>query len=244
MTISGFDVKLRFLGSLWLIDTVKDKNQEAIWFHGIFRGDTKMVKRIIGIVCSFASLFGLIIMVRPRGQAFTVMQGGLLTLALVFLVYTIFEEIKSYCEQKPLTMTRDSKIHDYMFNWLAQGGRAVIFTHNLTWGENKKIKDLLRSKAEHNELTICLPKKTTLVEELERIGAEVCVYPELDHTPQASFTIVRKGRLDSRVAVGRRMKNKHVIEEFALGEHPVFHVANDLTDIIIKFNRWKKENKQ
>ncbi|MCI0562065.1 MAG: hypothetical protein MN733_26555, partial [Nitrososphaera sp.] len=83
-----------------------------------------------------------------------------------------------------------------------------------------------------NELTICLPDRIALADELEREGARVCLYPRLGYTPQSRFTIINKDRMDSQVAVGRRIRDKHVIEEFSLGEHPVFSVANDLVEVI------------
>jgi hypothetical protein len=201
-----------------------------------------MVLQIITTIGSFASLMGLIFIILPSGQRLTGLQGFLLGVGMVFFVVTILFMIVMGRKSRIFRVRKEARIRKYMFKWISQDGRAVIFSRNLSWVRDEQMKDLLRRKAERNELTVCLPNRIQLLEDLEQAGAEICIYPELGYVPAASFTIVRQGRMDSRVAVGRMIKNKHVIEEFGVGEHPVFHVANDLTSIIIRFSHSRGNN--
>jgi len=181
-------------------------------------------------------------MVRPESEQLTSVQGLVLGIAICLFVGAILQEFWTWHKNRVLTLRKDSAIKKYMYKWISQDGRAVIFSRNLSWINDEKIGSLLLSKAENKELTICLPERINLVEGLEEAGAEICVYPELEYVPEASFTIIRQGRMDARVAVGRKIKRKHVIEEFGLGEHPVFHVANDLTNVIIRFSHLRDNN--
>lgn len=55
-----------------------------------------------------------------------------------------------------------AEINDYMYNWISKGGRVVIFTRDMSWASDARIKDLLLRKAELEELSICVPKKIPL----------------------------------------------------------------------------------
>ncbi len=201
-----------------------------------------MIMRVLTIVGSFASLCALVIMVRPEEKQLTSIQGLMLGIAICLFVGAVLQEFWASYKNRVLKFRKDSAIKKYMYKWISQDGRAVIFSRNLSWINDKKIETLLLSKAKSKELTICLPERLSLVEGLEEAGAEICVYPELQYDPEVSFTIIRQGRMDARVAVGRTIKRKHVIEEFGLGEHPVFHVANDLTNVIIRLNHLRSKN--
>jgi len=207
-----------------------------------YEAERKMITRILMMGGSFASLCGLVIMIGRQGKGMTGVHGGVLGIAICVFMLALMQEFCNWRKNRVLTFRKDSAIKQYMYKWISQGGRAVIFSRNLSWVNDEKMTSLLISKAENKELTICLPERISLVEGLETAGAEICVYPELEYIPEASFTIIRQGRMDARVAVGRRIKRKHVIEEFGLGEHPVYHVANDLTRVIIQFSRLRGKN--
>jgi hypothetical protein len=128
-----------------------------------------------------------------------------------------------------------------MFNWISKGNRVAIFTRDMTWTDTNDIKELLCKKAGNHELSIYLPEITQrikpFIEELKNYGASIYTYPELDLIPESRFTIINKDRSDAQVAVGRNVKGKHTIEEYTIGEHPVFGIANDLTRVICKHNK-------
>ncbi|MBA7716071.1 hypothetical protein ES703_125132 [subsurface metagenome] len=131
-----------------------------------------------------------------------------------------------------------------MYKWISGGGRVEILSHDMSWVSDEEMKELLRSKARKDELCLCLPKEIPLSEELKKEGAQIYTYSELKYVPQSRFTIINSGRMDSQVAVGRRSGEKHVIEEFSIGKHPIFSVANDLVNLIIQFDQWKRQQGQ
>jgi hypothetical protein len=127
------------------------------------------------------------------------------------------------------------KIRDYMYKWISHGSRVAICTRDMSWVVDDEMRQMLSGKARAHELTLCLPTAIPLSDQLMAEGAAVVTYDVLRYVPQSRFTIVRQGRLDSKVAVGRHFPTGHIIEEFALGDHPVFAVANDLVEILTRF---------
>ena len=190
---------------------------------------------------SFASLFGLIFLLRPLGEPLTPLQGLLLGIGICALFAAVGIQIWHYLKTKPKSMTKESQIRDFMYKWITRGGRVAILSNDMSWVNDDEMKDLLRSKAHRDELCLCLPKEISLSYELKSEGAQVYTYPELGYVPQSRFTIINKGRMDAQVAVGRRCGEKHVIEQFPLGGHPIFSVADDLVNIIIKFYEFKRQ---
>lgn len=203
-----------------------------------------MILRILPMLGSFASLAGLIVMIRPAGQPFTVWQGIVLGVAICLFAGAITLEIRSSLRSKPLSLADETQIRDYMYRWISRGGRVAIFSRDMSWVRDEEMKEMLLSKAHRNELCICLPHKIPLVEELAGEGAEVCVYPELEYVPKSRFTIINRERADAQVAVGRRSEGKHVIQEFAVGDHPFSSVANDLVEVIVRFDHWKRSERE
>lgn len=127
-----------------------------------------------------------------------------------------------------------------MRRWIGGGGRVAVFSHDLTWVD-ERARRLLETKAQRNELEVFVPKRTgnvaALLDELERRGAAIYIYPELEYVPRSRFTIVNRGRVGPRVAVGRAVGDKWRIDIFSEGEDPVFAVANDLIEVIVNLNR-------
>jgi len=201
-----------------------------------------MNMRIITIIGTLASLVGLIFAIRRPDQPLNVLQGILLAGAICFFIIAVILEIKYY-KQRPLYLKKESQIRDYMHKWISRGGIAAIFSHDMSWVKDQEMIELLRSKARRSELCIYLPVRIPLADELEREGAQIFVYPELNYIPQSRFTVINQGRWDAQVAVGRAVKDKHMIEEFSAGEHPVFSVANDLMEIIMRFYRSRNANR-
>jgi hypothetical protein len=128
-----------------------------------------------------------------------------------------------------------------MKNWISKGGRVAVFTRDMTWANDNDMKKLLTKKAKDHELLLIMPEKIELSNQLETDGAEIFTYQELNHDPESRFTIIHKGRMDSEVAVGRKVNGKHKIEEFQKGQHPIFSIADDLIDILIKYNKINNE---
>ncbi|OEH85561.1 hypothetical protein BHU72_15070 [Desulfuribacillus stibiiarsenatis] len=194
-------------------------------------------KKLFASTASFASLIGLAVTLRTVGQTFTTFQQLLISGAIIFFLINIYLEYKD----SPKIYRKEKDINEYMYSWISRGGRVAIFTRDMTWAKQENIKALLFNKAANNELAIYLPEVTpkisSFLDELESLGAELYQYPELDLVPESRFTIINKDRNDARVAVGRTVNGKHVIEEYDMGGHPVFFLANDITKAIYKHNK-------
>lgn len=197
----------------------------------------KLIAFLFSIWGSFASLLGCEISLHPNLNFGTI---SLIWLAALFFVAVIssIQSVKQYINTKPKVYRSQDEINNYMYNWISKGGRVTISTRDMSWGDSNKIQSLLIEKARKRELCICLPENTALTKMLKREGAEIYTYPQLEHTPTSRFTIIHKDSISARVAIGKTNDgNAHVIEEFSLGNHPAFAVANDYTELIIKFNK-------
>lgn len=160
---------------------------------------------------------------------------------LLFLAAAIFAvalklEVADTLKTRPHVMRNVDQIRDYMYAWIARAGRVAIFTHDMTWVRDEELKDLLRRKAREDELIVCLPNSTPLARELDEIGATVYSYSQLNYVPRSRFTIIKLGRGDAEVAVGRDVSGSHIIEEFQIGRHPAFTMAEDLVSIIARIS--------
>ncbi|NDV42387.1 hypothetical protein [Flagellimonas sediminis] len=197
-----------------------------------------MIKNILSQIGSIASLCGLIFSLKTDQQSFGGWQWFLVFISILFFIVSIYLIVSEYLSNKPKMYTKKSDIRDYMYNWIKNGGRVVIFTRDMSWVNDEEMKNLLRNKSRGKECIICMPNKIDKVVEFESEGATVIEYSSLDYTPLSRFTITNYGRYDAKIAVGKSLGNgKHLIEEFGNGEHPYFQVANDLVRILEKSAR-------
>lgn len=65
-------------------------------------------------------------------------------------------------------------------------------------------------------------------------GARIATYPDLSYVPLSRFTLIRHGRQDTEVAIGRRIRGVHTIETFGPGIHPAFALAEDLVEFVLR----------
>lgn len=100
------------------------------------------------------------------------------------------------------------------------------------------IRELLDKKAQENNLILCLPDKSSLSNDLEKLGAHVYTFNSLGVVPESRFTIIRYGRFDAEVAIGHRFQGRHRIETFQRGLHPAQAMADDLVDFVKHFNEY------
>ena len=125
----------------------------------------------------------------------------------------------------------EGRIRGYLVHWIKNGGRVAIWTRDMSWAEDSEMNELLRLKAQSRELIICLPNETETTEKLRKYGAEVVAYGAWD-SPITSFTITNYSRAGSRVAIGRRKGNLHIIQEFSAEQHSAFDMASDLVRLV------------
>lgn len=202
---------------------------------------TNLIVRLLSVLGSSASLLSLIFVFHPSGEAFSAIEGILIGFGVVLTAVAVFMDIRDFVSHRPKAFKTKKQIRDYMYHWIDGGGKVCIFSNDLSWvDDDSEMIDMLRRKAEKNELSICIPEMIPIAETLKANGATILTYAPLKVVPQSRFTIINCGRLDSQVAVGRRMDGVHVIEEFGAGDHPVFAVASDLVEIVTRYSQTRR----
>ena len=151
------------------------------------------------------------------------------------LVITL--EVCRWRANRPTRFASDEAIRNFMFDWISQDGRVCIYTRDMSWAQHEdRIAELLTQKSERGELTLCLPQRIPLTDRLEADGARVYTYSNLDYAPVSRFTVVRGGREDAQVAIGRRINGVHTISTYSRGEHSAFALAEDLLAFVERIN--------
>lgn len=185
-----------------------------------------------GWVSILLGLIGLWISLPPDITKFSMFQIISLMITIIGVVFMIYWDILSYLKTKPKFYRTTQAIDKYMYHWISQRGRAVIFTRDMSWATSTKIKQLLIEKANKGELEICLPAATSLTTELAAAGAEIHTYTSFKGSPYSRFTIIRYGKDDARIAIGKNVDGYHQINEYSYGIDPIFSIAYDLVKII------------
>ena len=75
----------------------------------------------------------------------------MLGVSVVLTILFVYLEIKAYRDAAPLVLKSKLAIRNYMYRWIAHGGRAVVFSHDLSWVDDPEMKALLSAKAGRNE---------------------------------------------------------------------------------------------
>ena len=148
--------------------------------------------------------------------------------ALICLIYFIVELFSG-----PKKYKNDKDINKFMGNWIKRTGRTVIFTRDMSWVDNDKMKNELRKKAKKNDLIICQPKINEFTASLKEDGAEIYTYENLKFIPKSRFTFINYSTNSSKVAIGRKDdKHNHIITEFTTKDTIEYYLAEDLVNII------------
>ena len=196
---------------MWRIEFYKDK-----------------IRLVVSIIFSYASVSGAIIPLLQSHEDVPWWIVILITLSAILVIGTlVLVVIQSDAPTRVYKVEDKLGVRNYMFQWIQNGGRVAVWTRDMSWVDDDDMKQMLRQKAESQELIICLQREIDNSAHLEQYGAEVATYGA-SYSPASIFTIVNFGRNGSRVAVGRRMGNLHIIQEYSADEHPAFHMAYDL----------------
>jgi hypothetical protein len=200
----------------------------------------EIISRIIALIASFASIGSLVAVYAPHPEKLPWWALSLEIIGtLAFLVLFVFE-IQSISGKWIYKIGDTDGIRKYMHSWIAKGERVAIWTRDISWADNQETKKLLIEKANKKELIICIPTEIPLSNELKAAGAEIYTYNSLKLEPRSRFTIVQFGKDGSRVAVGRRRGNEHIIDEFSTGEHSPFFMAEDIINLVRKVSEREK----
>lgn len=203
----------------------------------IYQQDSEAMQ-VLSNISSFATIIAFLVPYFFSSQNTTQSTSNFQYVCLgLFALSSVYTLIISF-KNKPKKYSKKVDIDEYMFNWISQDGRAVIFTRDMSWADSIGMIDMLKAKANKQELTIVMSHSTNLTNELKAYGAEIVLYGGVDFIPSSRFTIIRDGRSDARVAIGRRYSNgEHVIEEFDNSTHPLFSVATDLVSVLKKLEK-------
>lgn len=200
----------------------------------------QLVRNLIVSIGALASLVGIVLTIRPPSQPWTAWQIAFLTLAGLFGLVSIVLDVIEF-KARPVKSYRTSQqVVDYMRNWLGNSGQAAVFTRDLSWVDDETTRKLLETKSRKRELTLVLPREIPLTRKLEKLGAEVVYYPNIDYIIKSRFTIINMNRNDTRVAIGQSVGGRHKIEELSAGEEPAYYLAQDLLELVKRFT--KREN--
>ena len=193
----------------------------------------ELIWKLVALAASFASMGGLLAAFLPSPKDLPPWTVALLVSAAFFLLVLVVLEFLDRRGRRVYAASDPEGIKKYMHHWIEHGGRVVIWTRDMSWAQNPETRRLLTEKAGRNELILCLPELNEIATELEGAGAEVCAYGARHlESPASRFTIAFFGRDGSRVAVGRAEGDTHVIDEFSAGDHPAFHLAEDLITLV------------
>lgn len=199
-----------------------------------------MIRIILTLILqasSYASILGLYFTVKPlseeRPHWHWVALGLGLGIATFLLIYSIIEEGKA----RRRVFRSDRGIKKYMRKWISSPGRTVVFSRDLSWGNEDGTRESLVGKSERNELTIFLEKPTEFSDDLKQRGADIRVYGSSGFIPKSRFTIVGAGKQGARVAVGLQEDGKHVVYQFESGKHPIYALAEDLAELARKVEK-------
>ena len=184
-------------------------------------------------IATCASILSLYFALQPLSTDRPWWHWLLIAFAIIACFLLTLREIAAHLRSAPKTYRSPRKINSYMHKWVSSGGRVVIFSRDMSWTDDEAIRQVLMKKARRNELTVCLEHTIRLTDELRRQGARIVTSGALGHVPRSRFTIVDFGREGARVAVGVKVGNDHVIQEFRSGDHPFFAVAEDLVKLLL-----------
>lgn len=165
---------------------------------------------------------------------------------VVSILIAIFSIIRTFREVKANAYYTTTDINQYMYYWLKNNNRAIIFSRDMSWAnEDQKIIHILKKKAADGELTLILGRRTSLVSNLEQRGAKFIEYSFLDYIPQTRFTFVNYGSMDEKVAIGKKDENDvHRIVEYKPSDAPTYYLARDLISILIEMEKLKDKNEK
>ena len=156
---------------------------------------------------------------------------AVILISVPFTAVAIWFVFRSEHPTRVYRIDADADIVNYLYRWIQTGGHVLICTRDMSWAGEPKMMDLLKRKASSRELTIVLPEEVERSNALKAKGADVFAYG--DQEPLVThFTIVNYGRPGSRVAIGWRSGERHLIQEFsAADEHPTFYLAHDVVQL-------------
>jgi hypothetical protein len=222
----------------WLCAKILTMVDASASVYALVRG-AKM--RLVGIIIlqlsAYASILGLYFTVSPFSEKRPNWHWVMLAIFAILCLMVIVREVKNHLARGPKVYGDPKKINKFMRGWVSSGGRALVFSRDLSWARDPETKEVLMKKALAGDLTIYLEKDIPISDEFKRAGANIITYDRSGHIPRSRFTIIDYEKDGARVAIGCSRNGKQIIEEFESGGHPLFAVAEDLAKFIGAYNK-------
>ena len=155
------------------------------------------VGNIIGVLSSLLSLISFFYV-----QEYAELRWIFLISGVCCTVFILFLDK----EKGPIKCGNEEKNIEYMCNWISTDGEVVVFSRNLSWVKEDKVRAVLKSKG--NELSICAENDSILLSEFRRAGVNVYLYGELGFKPVSRFTIIRANKSGKQIAIAQ-FENRH-----------------------------------
>lgn len=194
-----------------------------------------IIINLISVFGSFASLIGLYIALDSGCSTVMGLNVNYLYYFNVFfsllVAYFLFLDIYNYyknCDIVYEGKNKNTKINNFMLNWIKDSGKIVIFSRDMTWAGQVDIFNVLSQKSIDREVVLIVSNTNHVVSSLKNNGAEVILYEETGYTPDVRFTIANLDRPDERIAVAHAEQNKHIIHRFYKGKCITFNMAKNL----------------
>lgn len=192
----------------------------------------KLIIEIVAIISTLASGLRLVFSLKDPNQPFSMLQMVLLAIFIVPGLLVILFEIEEYRTSRPRRYSSEREVRDHMYNLIDRGGSVSVLTRDLSWVDDSQIREMLRHKAQRDELTLIMPKLIPMSEELEAAGAHVIYYGD-HYTIKSRFTICNMDRVYSTVSIGGSSGGKLIIEKYEQRDgHPAFALAQDLVSVL------------
>lgn len=148
-----------------------------------------------------------------------------LILLIISIVY-VFLQINLYKKNKQQIFTHSSqeKVNKYLYDWIKNGSRTVIFTRDFTWANSSlDMLSMLEEKSRKHELIVCLYQSTDITDKLKGLGAEIYIHNF--HDLKSRFTIIHYGTNSPQITVGLRDDNgNYVNKRYSMKYDP--HIYN------------------
>jgi len=189
-----------------------------------------MIQLLLRLVSTMGTIVtaGSVLWMSGQQPARPVKVALLALIVLAVLVTAV--DIAKYRSMRPKRYPLNSPaIKTYMEEWLKSGGRAAVFSRDLSWATGGETAEVLKAKSRRGELIVFAGRQTAELTGLAAEGAEVHNYAGFRFEPEARFTIVDYGKAGARLAIGFPEDGKHVIYEYSTANnHAIMALAGDL----------------
>lgn len=184
---------------------------------------------LFGWVTSFSSISGI----DTLGD---IWKGALYTVAAIFCVAYAAIHIYEYWSKNRTTFKTQEKANAYLAKWIGTNtGHVLVYTNDISWADEGKLRDTLIRKARSGNLTLCLRRRSEEAQSLVQAGARLFL---LDGEPRlkARFIIVDYESDNPKVSVYTKDGHRrYVNQQFDGEQNPVIReVFVDLANLATK----------